>query len=282
MKFETSVIELIKKRQSKRTYTQEAILSKTLQQIKAIIDFYSVGVFKNKVNFAIVEKDFAFENQKVKLGTYGFISGAKYYIAGEVKKNEFAFEDFGYLLEKIILHLTEMDLGTCWLGGTFSRSDFAFVLNTNGDTIIPAVTPFGFATKTKSVKEKIIRSAASADSRKPWNELFFNDTFLKPLTKEDAQLFLMPLEMLRLAPSASNKQPWRIVMDNNNFHFYLKRTPGYNKYFKYIDLQKIDMGIAMSHFELTCQELDLSGKWKVTPPEIVPQDVEYIVSWKNE
>ena len=279
MKFETSVIELIKKRQSKRTYTKNPVSPEILEQIKSILESYTLGSFGNKVIFSIVEKDFALKNQKIKLGTYGFISGAKYFIAGEVKKNDYAFEDCGYLLEKIILHLTELNLGTCWLGGTFSRSDFAVVLHSDKDSIIPAITPFGYAALSKSLKEKTIRYTAKADTRKPWDELFFKETFSTPLTKEDALLFNMPLEMVRLAPSASNKQPWRIIKDNDTFHFYLKRTPGYNKYFKDVDLQKIDMGIAMAHFELACEELNLQGKWEVKNSKLISEDVEYIVSW---
>jgi len=282
MKFETSVIELIKKRQSKRSYTKKVIPLEVLNHIKSFIDSYTIGLFGNKIKFTIIEKDFTLKNQKIKLGTYGFIDGAKYFIAGEVKKNEYAFEDYGYLLEKIILHLTELNIGTCWLGGTFSRSDFAEVLHSESDTIIPAITPFGYASPIKTLKESTIRFAAKADSRKPWKELFYKDNFSTPLTEEDADLFHIPLEMIRLAPSASNKQPWRIVKDNEMFHFYLKRTPGYNKYFKNIDLQKIDMGIAMTHFELACNELNMKGKWEVNNFNKMAGDVEYIVSWIKE
>ena len=65
------VIELIKKRKSRRSFTKQQISLKILEQIKSILDNYSVGIFGNKVTFSIVEKDFALENQKVKLGTYG-------------------------------------------------------------------------------------------------------------------------------------------------------------------------------------------------------------------
>jgi len=47
------------------------------------------------------------------------------------------------------------------------------------------------------------------------------------------------------------------------------------------DLQRVDMGIAMSHFELTAQELGLKGKWLVQEPEIDKPDslTEYVASW---
>ena len=282
MKFETPVIDLILKRKSNRTYTNTVLPKEILEKVKTILESYTVGYFGNKVTFNIIEKDFARENQKIKLGTYGFISGAKYFIAGEVKRNEYAFEDYGYLLEKIILHLTALNLGTCWLGGTFNRSEFAIALNSDTDTIIPAITPFGYATGSKSIKENLIRFSAKADKRKQWTELFYDKNFATLLTKETAEVFQTPLEMVRWAPSASNKQPWRILKNENTFHFYLKRTPGYNKYFKDIDLQKIDMGIAMAHFELACDELKIEGRWEINNPYIMSREIEYIVSWIKE
>lgn len=87
--------------------------------------------------------------------------------------------------------------------------------------------------------------------------------------------------MLRLAPSASNKQPWRILKSEDAFHFYLKRTQGYNKMGKGTDLQKLDIGIAMSHFEIACKELKLKGEWTNMNPKITSPEIdEYCVTWK--
>ena len=281
MKFETSVIELIKKRRSRRSFINKDFDGTQTEKIHAILQSYTEGPFGNRVRFRLIEKKVAKENNKVRLGTYGFIKGARYFIAGQVRNHEHVNEDYGYLLETIILHLTALDLGTCWLGGTFSRRDFSEILNTGSDTIIPAVTPVGFPAVKAPIHENIIRWGAKADSRKKWEELFFTDSFANPLTKEDAGIYAVPLEMLRLAPSASNKQPWRIIKTADAFHFYLERTAGYNRIGKGIDLQNIDMGIAMSHFELACRELDIKGSWANIKPEIaIPETAEYCISWK--
>jgi hypothetical protein len=105
----------------------------------------------------------------------------------------------------------------------------------------------------------------------------------------DAGEYAASLEALRWGPSASNKQPWRIVRINNAFHFYLTRTKGYGKesllftLLRLADLQRVDMGIAMCHFELTARELNLAGRWTVREPDIAkPGDsTEYIVSWSG-
>jgi nitroreductase len=97
--------------------------------------------------------------------------------------------------------------------------------------------------------------------------------------------------MVRIAPSASNKQPWRIVQTGNAWHFYLQRTKRYGKgtlLFKFLrlaDLQRVDMGIAMCHFELTARSLGLQGHWIVEEPESlndklqIPEETEYTITW---
>ena len=280
MKTETSAIEIIKKRRSVRTYKKIDFDGALTDQINTILQNHTEGPFGNKVLFSLVEKKLAKENNKIKLGTYGFISGAQYFIASQVKNTPNANIDVGYLLEKIILQLTALDLGTCWLGGTFSRSDFSDILSSESDTIIPAITPVGYPADSMSVRENIIRWGAKADSRKKWEELFFSDSMDSPLSKEEAGPYEIPLEMLRLAPSASNKQPWRVIKTVDAFHFYLKRTPGYGKISKGVDLQMIDMGIAMAHFEISCTELSQEGKWNHNDPGMLSGDTaKYCISW---
>jgi len=86
---------------------------------------------------------------------------------------------------------------------------------------------------------------------------------------------------VRLAPSASNRQPWRILKEkrSNIFHFYLERAKIYAKAIKRIDMQKVDMGIAMCHFELAARELGLTGSWQQQGNQTNREDKEYIISW---
>ena len=94
--------------------------------------------------------------------------------------------------------------------------------------------------------------------------------------------------MVRLGPSASNKQPWRVVKHDRYWRFYLRRTPGYRedlikRILDLCDLQRLDMGIAMCHFELAAREMGLKGKWIVEAVTDQYPDAltEYIVSWES-
>jgi hypothetical protein len=48
-----------------------------------------------------------------------------------------------------------------------------------------------------------------------------------------------------------------------------------------VDLQRIDLGIAMCHFELTAREDGLPGRWSRRSPDMgpVPTHTQYVVSW---
>lgn len=140
-----------------------------------------------------------------------------------------------------------------------------------------------------SIVEKAIRWGAGAKNRKPWKELFFKNGFNSSLSPEDIGKWAEPLEMVRIAPSASNRQPWRIVWEQatDSFHFYRRRSKGYmtrNKVlFGMADLQRVDMGIAMCHFEMTCKDSGLSGNWSFDEPNMgkLPESTEYVASWQT-
>jgi len=222
------------------------------------------------------------------LGTYGFIKGATGFILGAVKPSEKNLEDFGYLMEQIILFATSIDLGTCWLGGTFTKSSFADKMALDADELMPAVTSVGYISGKPRMVDSLVRRSARSDSRYAWQRLFFDRQFGAALAQEAAGQYAVPLEMVRLGPSASNRQPWRVIKDDAAWHFYLRRSKGYGEgvsgAFVAADLQRVDMGIAMCHFELVARELGLAGRWIVQEPDISkPNELtEYVVSWVRE
>jgi hypothetical protein len=53
--------------------------------------------------------------------------------------------------------------------------------------------------------------------------------------------------------------------------------------FTIADLPRVDLGIAMCHFQLTAEELGLKGRWEVSAEELpgVDESLEYIASWNG-
>lgn len=271
--------QVISKRRSIRTYKDDPISQELKEKLKKYIANVS-SPFEPKTRFVMLDTDDM--SYQTKLGTYGVISGAKTFICGITENAERFEENLGYAFEKIILYATSLDLGTCWLGGTFNRSNFAKAIGLKENELLPIVTPVGYAKEKRNFLDSVFVKSAGSDNRKDWSELFFDGEFGKPLTRETDDKFADAFDMVRIAPSASNKQPWRIVKRENMFHFFLCRTPGYKGILGF-DIQRLDIGIAMCHFELVVQELGLKGLWVDQDPGITSgKNTEYIISYVVE
>ena len=286
--FSQPVSELVRQRFSCRTYLKQPIDTLIRKRLEAYAAVQQNGPLGGQARFELVAgKDSDLKELKG-LGTYGFIKGATGFIVGATTDDTKHLEDYGYLLEKIILYATDLGLGSCWLGGTFTKTIFAKKISVNEGELVPSVAAVGYIAKRPRRIDALIRRGANADKRRAWQQLFFEGDFSSPLSRQQAGDYATPLEMVRLAPSASNKQPWRVVMDDSRWHFYLQRTAGYQersllKFNNVVDLQRIDMGIAMCHFDLSARELELQGKWLIEEPSIPKPDelIEYTVSWQG-
>ncbi len=279
MIFSRPVTEIIHQRRSYRSYLPEPLPEPQAREFADFLAALPAPPFASRVHLSLV-RAFDAKARKIKLGTYGVIKGAKNFLVGAVENDlADALLDFGFLFEAAVLKATDLGLATCWLGGTFSRSAFAEAVQLGPGQVIPAVSPVGVPRESRSLVDRAFRYIAGSDGRKPFGELFFNGEAGLPLTEAKAGAFGPVLLAVRRAPSASNKQPWRIVRDADGtaFHFFLKRTIGYRRL--PVDLQQVDMGIAMCHFDLSAREANFSGTWARRPPRIPAGDLEYMASW---
>lgn len=280
MNINFSIEEAVRDRYSVRNYSEQEVEESVKNEIEVFVESLD-NPFGKKVNFHYLDsKDI--KDEKV-LGTYGVIKGANQYIGATIKLEALSLEALGYELETLMLYLANIDIGTCWLGGTFNRKGFAKAMNIGKDEIFPIITPYGYAANKKHFKEVTMRKMIAADKRKEWDKLFYKDNFEVSLTKEEAGDLEFALEMIRLGPSASNKQPWRVVLKDKLCHFYEYKEPGYSDIFPY-DIQRIDMGIAAAHFDHAVKEKNIKGKFQIiNEPEIkLPENMEYVFSWIRE
>jgi len=175
--------KVIRTRKSIRTYNSIDIEPVVKQQVIDFMKSNSVGIFGNKVDFYWIDGN-TDELKDVKLGTYGVISGTKSFITGKITGSDKNFEDFGYCLEKLILYCTGLNIGTCWMGGTYNKTAFSDSVDLKEGEIIPAVTPVGYFGTKKSTIDKMFRRFAGSDNRKPFDELFYSQSFTGNLTEE--------------------------------------------------------------------------------------------------
>jgi len=276
MKINIPIEETIRNRVSVRNYDSRKLSKNDKEKLVNEISQLT-NPFGENVRIYLIEKDTVSNGEK--LGTYGVIKGANTFLGVMADKSEFGLVAAGYQFENLVLIATNMGLATVWLAATFSRDQFEKAMDVREDELFPAISPIGYEAGKKSITESLMRKMMKSDKRKPWDEIFFQDSFGNPLSRKDANEYVSPLEMLRLAPSATNAQPWRVVKKQGSYHFFEIHKSNASEDEKMI--KKVDLGIALSHFHQTSLEQGLAGSFEKRKDIKIdlPDNTNYIVSW---
>jgi len=264
-----NVLKCIRERRSVRTYNGDKLSE---EHIKLLVAYG-----ENIVNPFNIPVTFKFLNGKENGLVCPVISGTDLFIGGKIIKHPDSNFAFGYSFERFILYAQSIGIGTVWLGGTFNRPVFEKAMELSEDEFMPCATPVGYIAAKMNLRESLMRKNIKADERMPFEELFFKDSFDNPLRESEAGELAISLEMVRLSPSAVNKQPWRVIISENYVHFYLKRSKGFPRN-DLLDMQAVDMGIALCHFELSAQSMGMKTEFFRNAPSDCSH--EYIASFK--
>ncbi len=286
MLYSNPVIDLIRTRKSVRTYEKEPIPQESRQALESFLRSLPEPPLGSAVRFLPVSADAVDTDSLKGLGTYGIIGNPAGFVIAAVQTSDDGLFDFGFLMEAACLKLSDLGLGSCWLGGSFRKSRFADRIGLQEGEIVPSVLSFGVPSGKKRLIERVLTAGAGSVGRLPFEALFFDGDFNRPLTAAQAGKAAAALESVRLAPSASNRQPWRIVRDarDGSFHFFLRMNTAYQRQMKWlglINLQRVDMGIAACHFGLAAEASGLNGRWRRNPGPApsAPEAGLYVVSW---
>jgi nitroreductase len=273
----------IETRKSTRTFQKEPLSPVDIEKISGYLNRPEnlIGPFGYQFEFELlIESE---ERDKDQIGTYGFIKNPQGYILGSSIIETKSLFDYAYVLENIVLYLTAIGVGTCWLGGRFQKQEAMSQLPFKENYIIPAITPIGYPQEKQRLKERMIRSVLQARKRKPEEQLFYYEAFGQPLG-DRAEEFRQALHYVRIGPSAQNKQPWRLVFGNNltQVHFYVTNPLADNPLYM-CEPQYLDIGIAYNHFKTGLDEVGISGELNIDEPDIdVPDGFFYITSWYRD
>lgn len=219
------MLEAIKNRTSRRTFEKKELMDSEIQQINLYIQNL------NKSSGLSIEllKDGsdAFSNVTK---SYGMFTNIKSLILmkGDSKDSNLK-EKVGYFGEDLILYLTTMGIGTCWVGGTFDKDK----IKLEDKEQLICVIVLG-KVKQPTLKEKLIRTAISK-KRKTIKERLVSDT-------DDLPSWLINgIEAVRLAPSAKNTQ--KPMFEYKEGNLFANVSDDY-------EFDLVDLGIAKKHFEI--------------------------------
>ncbi|MDE6810401.1 MAG: hypothetical protein K2J42_09995, partial [Muribaculaceae bacterium] len=171
-----NILEAIKERRSVRSYTGESLTEVQRMNLKAAIaDSYSP--FGGKVTIRLKEFDL---RAGYKPSTYGMIKGATEFFLLGIGDDEASALSAGFRFERVVLRAWKIGLGTCWIAATFKGSDFERGQSWPDGETLKIISPVGVPA-SKSILEKITRFTAGSNNRKPFEKLFFDGSFDKPL-----------------------------------------------------------------------------------------------------
>jgi hypothetical protein len=271
-----NIIETIERRKSCRTFNHAVLKPADKIELESYIRKNSKPISDEIIDLSIIEKN---DEKNVMKLNYGMIQGHNTYILGTSKSSLDSRLNYGYLMEKVVLKATEIGISTCWIG-YFDHTFFNEIIIEDGFEI-PGIVILGYCKNRQANSDKLIRFSLNASKRLAWEKLFFNYKSGTPLMRDLIQEYNDSLEMVRLAPSSGNTQPWRLFFDDtiHEFHFFKKPI---KKGYEEKGLHDIDLGIALSHFELTSKYNNLSGSWIKQPAYNVNSfdDLQYIITWR--
>jgi len=206
------------------------------------------------------------------------IVGTELYLAAKVPRCSRFEIGYGYSFETACLYAASLGIGTVMLAASMNRSAFERAMDVQAGEVMPVASPVGYPAAKRSLRETLMRKGVKADARLPYEALFFDGTFDRGLDRSSAGAFAEALEMARWAPSAANKQPWGAVVAGDAVHFYEDKTL---KDSPLGDIQKVDMGIALAHFDLTMREEGRAGRFIEADPGLAqPTGTQYILSYE--
>lgn len=218
-------------RVSRRTYLDVEIEGEKIQTILSWIKDINK---ESGLNIEFIQN--GREGFQSGIKTYGMFKGVKSVILMKgLAETTDLDEKVGYYGEELVLAITGLGLGTCWVAGTYDRKKF----NIKSDEELICVITVGEVSEI-TFKEKLIRMGIS-EKRKPLNQRLKGDS--APKLIEEA------VEAVRLAPSAMNSQ-------KPIFTFKNSELCGSVEVKSFTDL--VDLGIAKCHI---VQVLGGSFEW---------------------
>jgi nitroreductase len=231
--------DAIYRRKSIRKYSDEEVHIGVLEELKDYVKLVPKLYNDIDIDVHIVE-----DGSKIQaimsgiIGSYGKIK-APHYIVVTSEVKEGYLENVGFALEHIVLKMTDMNIGTCWIGGQVKKNLLNGIINMKANHVPVIVVSFGYPKD----ENETIKTFVNSRKRKHIKEFFSGNL--------DSQWEKI-MEAVRIAPSAINGQPWRFFRDGNRIDVYsTKKNFLIAKHLE--TMNRIDIGIALCHLYIAAQ-----------------------------
>ena len=204
-------------------------------------------------------------------GYNAFLVGAPQYLVLLSERHDLAYLNAGYIMEDILLKLSDLGCGSCWL--TFTDGErIKNALSLQTDKKVVALAAFGAPEKVKKRIHLNIFSMSNIsisdqrryfDPKKKISELVFLDTYGNTTGVEERIGFYddMLWEAFHAAansPSYMNRQPYCFILKENSVSLVASEDSVTGP----ID-RDLNLGAVMLHFAVIAQDHIGSFRWKL-------------------
>lgn len=264
---------LIQNRRSVREFTSKQVPYSSLEIIR---DYYKRSVRRLLPELETELYFFGTDTRAALEGAAGynqFLVGAPQYLVLMSAKHPLAAENAGYIMEDLILKLTDMDLNSCWL--TFADSDeIKDALGINSPLDVAAIAAFGYGVKTTKRLRLNILSMSKIDisakrqyvePKRSVHDMIFLNSWGNTHKLEDYigffdDMLWEAVYAASLAPSYLNRQAYGFLIHDGGIS--LIRRP--DAYTTELD-GKLSLGIVLHHFTSVAEAWAGKLHWRFGP-----------------
>ena len=237
-----NMMTAIEKRISCRAYADRPLEADRFGALEALVQTLNA---ESGLNFQLYGP--RAEGQEAIAMSAAMFSGPVYCYAALVGPSDpLSGEKVGYFGERLVLEATALGLGTCWVAGTYDQKSTRAEL-AEGEKLWDVI-PIGYAAAKTPLKQRTIRAAIRAKSRKA-EQMAESDVPWAALP----EWFREAVRAVEMGPSAVNRQPVILRWNGGKITAGLRSTEH--------DLVYNDLGIAKLHFELAAAAKGVSGHW---------------------
>ena len=264
---------LIQNRKSVRAFREKQVPFQTLEQLKA---YYRDGVQRLIPEIGTELYFFGTDAREALEGAAGyhkFLVGAPQYLVLLTENHPQAGLNAGFVMEDLILKLTDLQLDGCWV--TFTDSDHVKdALGLESDLQVAAIAAFGYGEKTTRRLRLNIRSMSNIDiiakrqffePKVSVKELVHRDQWGSRDGLEDAigfydDMLWEAFYAASLAPSYLNRQAYGFLLKPGSVTLVSKP----DEYNTPID-SDLSLGIVLHHFPAVAREWAGNLRWRFDP-----------------
>ena len=261
---------LIQNRKSVREFTDKMILTTALPEIEAYYLKSAKRLFPDLETKLMVFGGGAKQALEHAAGYNTFMIGAQQYLVLLSAKAPHASENAGYIMEDMILKLTDMGLDSCWI--TFTDSEeVKLALGITSELDVAAIVAFGHGAKTTKRLRLNMQSMSNVDftAQRQYfmpKHSIYDMVFMNSWGNTDGvdefigfydNMLWEAFYAASLAPSYLNRQPYGFVIHDKGIT--LVRKP--DEYTTELD-GKLGLGIVLLHFNSVVEPWAGKVSWK--------------------